>query len=179
MPLGCQTREPITLRFTLVDAATCEPLAGLPVDVWSASPTGAYSGVDNAVVVDGEPDTTGETFLRGRQIADAAGRIEFATLYPGWYPVTAPHFHFTAPFDDERSFTWQFFLDDGFSDEVYSTVEPYAQRGPHPVRVDSDGRSIDPSIVVVPTGPPAEPTIERVVAIDLEALTRRPDEYEV
>jgi len=29
----------------------------------------------------------GKKFLRGYQVTDSAGRVEFLTVYPGWYEV--------------------------------------------------------------------------------------------
>ena len=34
-----------------------------------------------------------QTFLRGRQRTDAAGMVEFRTIYPGWYPGRTVHIH--------------------------------------------------------------------------------------
>ena len=164
---------PMVIALRLIDAATCAPLTDMAVDIWSAGPDGAYSGVDNALVVDGAPDTRGETFMRGRQITDSDGRVEFQTLFPGWYPVTAPHFHFTSPFDSESSFTWQFFIDDDFSETVYTTVAPYSERGTHTVR--SSDRS--PDLIITPTGTPANPVIDATVAIDLSDLSDTPSEF--
>ena len=38
-----------------------------------------------------KPDDT--NFLRGVQLTDAAGIVEFSTLYQGWYPGRAIHIH--------------------------------------------------------------------------------------
>lgn len=180
-----QTRRDVTeglpgakmvVRMQLVDAAQCLPLAGLPVDIWSASAEGLYSGVDNSIVRGGGRDTQGETFMRGRQVADEGGVVVFETLYPGWYQVTSPHFHFTAPFDEESSFTWQLFLDDAFSDEVYTTVAPYDERGVHPNRTED--RNVPSELVITPTGTPAEPVIDLVVGVDLENLSDPAPEFE-
>ena len=38
----------------------------------------------------------GETFLRGTQVTDGEGRVEFETIYPGWYPGRTVHIHFRA-----------------------------------------------------------------------------------
>ncbi len=170
---------PFTIRLTLVDAATCERLAGLPVDIWSAAPSGAYSGVDNGLVVRNAPNLEdSSSFLRGRQIADDNGVVEFLTLYPGWYPVTAPHIHFTAPFDDGRSFTWQIFLDDDFSDALYTSVSPYDERGVHAVRTGDGGGRAPADAIVVPSGPASSPSLDLVIGIELAALTARPDVYD-
>ncbi|MEM9488622.1 MAG: protocatechuate dioxygenase [Myxococcota bacterium] len=162
------------VRLILVDAVTCQPLSGLAVDLWHASPEGLYSGVDNGILVPGAPDTAGETYMRGRQITDDAGQLSFETVYPGWYPIVPPHLHFTAPFGDGTAFTWQFFLDDAFSDQVYTTVAPYDTRGTHPVRTEGS----PPDLILRPDGSPNAPIIDRVVGIDLSALGPVACEYD-
>ena len=183
--VNAETRRDVTegmpgakmvVRMQLVDAAQCLPLAGLPVDIWSASAEGLYSGVDNSIVRRGGEDTQGETFMRGRQVTDDSGVVVFETLFPGWYEVTSPHFHFTAPFDEESSFTWQLYLDDTFSDTVYTTVAPYDERGVHPNRTDD--RNVPSELVITPTGTPVEPMIDLVVGIDLDDLSGPPPEFE-
>lgn len=72
------------------------PLGGAAVEVWHCDALGRYSGFPPP-----EPTGTvaqpqylpGETFLRGRQITDAAGMVEFRTIYPGWYPGRTVHIH--------------------------------------------------------------------------------------
>lgn len=166
---------PMRLRLTLIEAQTCAPCVGVPVDIWSASPLGVYSGVDNGLLLADGEDTTGQTFMRGHQVTDAEGVVEFQTLYPGWYEITPPHIHFTTPLPGDRAYTWQFFLDDAYSERVYTGVEPYAQRGAHPVK--TAGRSGIDALTIVPTGPPEAPVIDAVVGIDRTALLDRPEEY--
>lgn len=149
----------MAVRLVMRDAATCEPISDLAVDIWSASPLGVYSGVG---------ETRGSTWLRGRQISSSAGEVRFETLFPGWYPGQPPHFHFTAPFDD-RAFTWQFFLDDEFCDAVYTASAPYDTRGVHPART-AGNRPAD--LIVVPAGTPGQPIIDVDVSIDLDNLSR-------
>lgn len=122
----------VSLRF--VEAATCEPIPGATVDIWHTDPKGVYSGYADQ----GVGGTTGETFLRGKQVTDANGVAEFETLYPGWYPTRAVHIHYMAYTNEGRLITSQLYFPDAVSEAVYRT-EPYAARGPHPVTNDDDG----------------------------------------
>ncbi len=45
--------------------------------MWHAAPDGEYSGFGAA--------GAGTAFLRGTQVADRNGIVEFGSLYPGWY----------------------------------------------------------------------------------------------
>lgn len=185
LKLGLERRDvteglagaPFRIRLVLIDARTCEPLEDLAVDIWSASPEGLYSGVDNSLVLRGGPDTQGETYMRGHQFSDENGEVIFESLYPGWYEITPPHIHFTIPFPDGKGYTWQFFLTDDFSERVYTSVEPYKQRGAHPTRTSRVRRAYD-ALILTPTGTPEAPMIDAVVGIDMENLERRADEFQ-
>ena len=125
---------PLLVSLRLVETGSCEPVAGATVDIWHTSASGLYSGYPDQ----GEEGTTGETFLRGKQVTDARGVAEFETIYPGWYPTRAVHIHFMAYTDEGRLVTSQLYFPDAVSEAVYQT-EPYASRGPHPVTNADDG----------------------------------------
>ena len=77
-----------------MEAGSCAPIAGAMVDIWHTDGYGRYSGF-RGQGSDGA-DTTGETFLRGTQVTDGDGLVEFETIYPGWYPGRTAHIHFKA-----------------------------------------------------------------------------------
>ena len=76
-------------------------------------------------------DTTGQKFLRGYQVTDSNGSVEFTTIYPGWYPGRAVHVHFkvrTAEAARSAEFISQLYFDEALSERIYATA-PYANRG--------------------------------------------------
>src|SRR5215212_9287774 len=79
---------PLTLNIVVASVveSSCTPLAGAQVDVWHCDAQGQYSGVS-----DRGSDTTGHNFLRGYQLTDAKGSIQFQTVYPGWYSGRTVH----------------------------------------------------------------------------------------
>jgi protocatechuate 3,4-dioxygenase beta subunit len=86
-PGGIAPGVPLRLRLELVEAsASCAPLAGRAVYVWHCTRDGRYSLYSDGV--------TGENYLRGVQVSDAAGVVEFMTVFPGCYPGRWPHVHF-------------------------------------------------------------------------------------
>lgn len=108
---------PLRLELTVVRvSAGCRPLKGAAVDIWHADSAGEYS-------------TGGETYLRGTQVTDAAGRCAFRTIVPGWYAGLAPHIHFKVhPRPDSRQETVsQFFFPEELLRKVYAR-EPYSRR---------------------------------------------------
>jgi protocatechuate 3,4-dioxygenase beta subunit len=120
---------PLRLRVHVVDARTCEPLRSAAVDVWHCDALGSYSD---------EPSegTTGQTYLRGTQITDPAGVVEFRTIFPGHYQGRTTHIHVKVHVGGQVSggrytggrvsHTGQFFTPDAINSEVYGHP-PYAR----------------------------------------------------
>src|SRR5262245_22422480 len=110
----------LKLRVTRSDAA-CAPAAGVQVDVWQCDAGGVYSDDPNT----GEP---GGRFLRGYQIADANGAVQFTTIYPGWYPGRTVHVHYRVRAGGGVDFASQVYFDDAITDEVLKS-SAYAAHG--------------------------------------------------
>lgn len=125
-----KTGVPVRFRLRVVDPA-CKPIVGARVDVWHCDAPGLYSnyagqGDDREHPV----GTVGETFLRGTQIADQRGIVEFRSIYPGWYPGRTPHVHLKVFIDRANVLTGQFFFPDALSEFIYRNVAPYSEREP-------------------------------------------------
>jgi protocatechuate 3,4-dioxygenase beta subunit len=104
---------PLRLGVRVRDLANgCDPIPNAVVDVWHCDATGSYS----------EP---GETYLRGLQVTNRDGIVEFTTIYPGWYSGRTVHIHAKVHLDKRTVLTTQFYFADGFTDRVFS-LEPYA-----------------------------------------------------
>jgi protocatechuate 3,4-dioxygenase beta subunit len=131
---------PLSLRFQVSQdgSAACNPLAGVQVHVWHSDAAGSYSDPGER-----RASTASQQFLRGFQLTDATGGVEFLTIYPGWYQGRAPHIHFKLRMAAEsatarsREFTSQLYFDDALSDRVYA-IAPYARRGRQAVRNADD-----------------------------------------
>lgn len=121
---------PLALTFAVsrIASGACTPLEGALVDVWHCDARGVYSGVQDPNF----GDTTGRTWLRGYQVTDAGGTADFTTIFPGWYPGRASHIHFTIRSQDDAAgyeFTSQLFFEEGLLADLYTSAEPYADRG--------------------------------------------------
>ena len=87
---------PMTLRLNVYDIQGGQqvPYTGAAVYVWHCDKDGNYSmyssGVEN------------ENYLRGVQIADADGVVEFTSIFPACYSGRWPHVHFEV-YPDEAS----------------------------------------------------------------------------
>ena len=117
---------PLTLTILVQNLTSggCSALAGAYVDVWHCDAKGIYSdeasynpGGGTGVVT-----TTGQKFLRGYQIADANGQVQFTTIYPGWYSGRTIHVHVRVRTYSGATvlgnFVSQIFFDDSISNIV-------------------------------------------------------------
>jgi protocatechuate 3,4-dioxygenase beta subunit len=88
---------PMRLELTIRDLANGgKPFAGTAVYVWHCDREGRYSLYSRGV--------TDQNYLRGVQIADAAGRVRFTSIFPACYAGRWPHIHFEV-YPDQASIT--------------------------------------------------------------------------
>jgi protocatechuate 3,4-dioxygenase beta subunit len=121
---------PLLLALDVVNASSCGPLRDAVVDVWHCDAVGLYSGY-------GSEGTAGERFLRGIQVTDANGRVEFETLYPGFYRGRTIHIHFKIHLDERTAVTSQLFFPESVNDVVMAT-SPYNASGVRDTRNSTD-----------------------------------------
>jgi protocatechuate 3,4-dioxygenase beta subunit len=124
-----EDREGTTLRVAIQvqDVAACEPIANAVVDIWHCDAAGIYSGFESAS--QGGPGGAGptdeETYLRGVQVTDANGVVQFVTIYPGWYRGRTVHIHAKVHVDNATALTTQLYFDEDVTTTVYES-EPYS-----------------------------------------------------
>ncbi|AFZ60758.1 intradiol ring-cleavage dioxygenase [Anabaena cylindrica FACHB-243] len=126
----------LTLHLSFLESNACIPLVGAIVDVWHCDALGVYSDV-----TDRNFNTVGKKFLRGYQLTDAKGNVQFTTIYPGWYQGRTVHIHFKVRTNgrsgQSHEFTSQLYFDDAVSDRVYSQA-PYASKGQRSLKNTDD-----------------------------------------
>lgn len=140
----------LRLALRVRDAESCRPIENAVVDVWHSDAQGIYSGFESASTSaeGGAPPPSGETppaggaqpgdagggsersddrtYLRGAQVTNAEGIVEFTTIYPGWYRGRTPHIHVKVHLDRTNVLTTQLFFTDAFSRRVF-TRPPYSE----------------------------------------------------
>ncbi len=120
---------------------SCVPFSGVHVDIWHANSQGLYSDIASI-------NTLGKKYLRGYQVTDNNGTVQFTTIYPGWYQGRAVHIHIKIrTFDGEqKTFEWtsQFYFDDSITDKIQSQP-PYSDHGPRDTRNSEDAIYNGPS----------------------------------
>lgn len=121
---------PLRIALRVVDAAACEPIPDATVDIWHTNARGIYTGWDTAAMCTlNDPEATDSEAFRGYGITDSDGRVEFLTVYPGWYRGRTVHIHLRVLVGGEELLVSQLLFDDALSDLVYAGHPDYAGRG--------------------------------------------------
>lgn len=118
---------PLKLLLQVIDIRGCTSIPRARVDVWHCDSVGLYSGFEGQGD-DQATSTTGKTFLRGTQMTDTLGQVNFTTIYPGWYPGRTPHIHLKVFLDRQTVLIGQLYLVDAISEYIYKNVAPYNTR---------------------------------------------------
>jgi protocatechuate 3,4-dioxygenase beta subunit len=146
---------PLELVLSVQDATACTPIRGADVELWHCDATGVYSGYESrsqgagagggpgAAPPGGAPPTgtpgggqagghqaptDAKRYLRGHQKSNAAGRVRFDTVYPGWYAGRTPHIHLKVHVGGQVVHTGQLFFDEKITAAVYRQA-PYRSHG--------------------------------------------------
>jgi uncharacterized protein (TIGR03437 family) len=130
----------LKLKFNVYrtgSGSICAPLAGALVDIWHCDALGAYSDVSGQ----GNPNNIGQKFLRGYQVTDSNGSVEFTTIYPGYYTGRTVHIHYKVRLFSGSTktyeFTSQLIFDDTLTDQVF-TQAPYNTKPARGTRNNND-----------------------------------------
>jgi protocatechuate 3,4-dioxygenase beta subunit len=122
-----QPGAPLELALQVVRAGDCATLANARIDVWHADALGLYSGYERQSGVGGisTKAALGQQYLRGTQVTDGSGRVQFRTIFPSWYGGRTPHVHFKVFLGGNEVVASQIFFPDDITREVFSTWQPY------------------------------------------------------
>lgn len=143
---------PLLLGLSVVNVnAACSPVAGANVEIWQCDAEGHYSEYSA-----GGYDGRAQTFLRGIQTTDAAGRVTFTTVYPGWYQGRATHIHIELKVGGRSVKVTQIAFPESLNAQVYASGV-YASRRKNPTSNLGDMVFADSlsSELAVLTGDPA------------------------
>jgi protocatechuate 3,4-dioxygenase beta subunit len=169
---------PLKLTVEVVKMLDCTPMNGFAVEIWHCDARGYYSGYSEATVrapfdtlahiiansKNGSiPPVDSETFMRGGQISDDKGLVNFETVFPGWYDPRLTHIHLKVSRDGKTFLTTQLYFPDELVTDVYANHPDYAAHGacPYNLKNDSVLRSLsDQTGVVLET----ERTKEQLIA---------------
>jgi protocatechuate 3,4-dioxygenase beta subunit len=151
---------PLQLALRVWDQ-DCRPLPNSVVEIWHCDAGGAYSGFEvssgggprggarstsDGSYTQGEPQAVPAddgTYLRGAQVADANGIVQFTTVYPGWYSGRTVHIHLKVHVNKDTVLTSQVYFEEELNDEVLAAA-PYNSRSGRDTLNEDDG-IFDPS----------------------------------
>jgi protocatechuate 3,4-dioxygenase beta subunit len=129
---------PLRLALRVRDAGSCEPIENAVVDIWHCDALGLYSGFESASQGGGGTGRTDEErYLRGAQVTNSEGVVQFKTIYPGWYRGRTVHIHAKVHLDRQTVLTSQLFTNREFDEKVFAR-EPYSQDPGRDTYNDSD-----------------------------------------
>lgn len=132
-----QTGVPFTLTLYIYDAKnSCAAMQSVQVDIWHCNASGVYSA-------ESSEGTSTQSWLRGYQISDSYGMVQFTTIIPGWYSGRTTHIHLRlrSTYDSSSTGgtnTMQVFFDQTLVDTLATTVSPYSSEGKNPTTNASD-----------------------------------------
>ncbi len=113
----------LNLRMKIIGQDNCEPMQNVRVNIWHCDKDGNYSGYQ---------DQTGTTYLRGYQMTDANGEVEFVTIFPGWYNGRVCHIHFQVYVSQNYAAISQLTFDHDTVNEVYNSNSSIYTKGEDP-----------------------------------------------
>lgn len=122
----------VKLKITGVD--NCDPMQNLRVNIWHCDKDGLYSGYSQS----NNPGQAGFTYLRGYQMTDANGEVEFVTIFPGWYSGRICHIHFQVYVSSSYAAISQLTFDVDTKNGIYAANASLYTKGPDPMTLAGD-----------------------------------------
>lgn len=124
----------LNLKMRVKGLENCAPMPNVRVNIWHCDKDGNYSGYNSE---------TGLTYLRGYQVSDINGEVEFITIIPGWYPGRVCHIHFQVYVSNIYSAVSQLTFDIPTINEIYATQPEVYTKGDDPLTPATDGLFFD------------------------------------
>jgi protocatechuate 3,4-dioxygenase beta subunit len=124
----------LNLKLKIIGTGNCAPIQNVRVNIWHCEKDGFYSGYDNAMNV----GQAGLTYLRGYQMADANGEVNFGTIFPGWYNGRTCHIHFQVYVSSAYSAISQLTFDVASKNAVYVAHASIYTKGADPLSPSAD-----------------------------------------
>jgi protocatechuate 3,4-dioxygenase beta subunit len=120
-----QTGVQLNLKLKIIGVDNCEPMQNLRVNIWHCSKDGLYSGYDE----NNNPGQKGVTFLRGYQMTNVNGEVEFITIFPGWYSGRVCHIHFQVFVSSSYAAVSQLTFDVAAKNALYAANPTFYPKG--------------------------------------------------
>ncbi len=129
-----KTGVQLNLKMKIMGLANCEPMPNVRVNIWHCDKDGLYSGYSQT----NNQGQAGLTYLRGYQLADANGEVEFITIFPGWYNGRICHIHFQVYVSSVYRAVSQLTFDAAAKNALYAANTSLYTKGADPLTVNTD-----------------------------------------
>lgn len=130
-----RTGAPLTVRLKIFGKDNCTPMTNVRVNIWHCDNDGIYSGYAGGMNQGGSTSTK---WLRGYQMTDANGIVEFTTIFPGWYSGRLCHIHFKVTVSSSYSAVSQLTFDIAAKNALYAQYPSLYTKGSDPMTVAGD-----------------------------------------
>lgn len=124
----------LNLKLKILGKDNCLPMQNVRVNIWHCNKQGLYSGYDNNM----NAGQAGKTYLRGYQITDANGEVNFKTVFPGWYNGRICHIHFQVYVSSVYSAVSQLTFPLDTKNALYSENSSLYTKGADPLSFNQD-----------------------------------------
>lgn len=131
-----KTGVKLNLTIKVFGIGNCEVMPNTRVNIWHCDAGGSYSGY--STTVGNTTNTVGETWLRGYQLTDANGEVNFTTIFPGWYNGRVCHIHFQVYQAGSNNKISQMGFDDTTKNDIYAANTGLYTKGSDPMTMASD-----------------------------------------
>ncbi|WP_433440222.1 intradiol ring-cleavage dioxygenase [Nonomuraea sp. CA-141351] len=101
------------------------PPSGAPTGAPPSGGPGGGPGNGGGDMADLTP-TDDKRYLRGAQVTNGDGIVEFTTIWPGWYRGRTIHIHAMVHFSNQRVLTTQMMFDESLNSKVMA-ASPYSE----------------------------------------------------
>jgi len=117
-------------KIKIIGLENCLPMPNVRVNIWACDKDGNYSGYGNQ---------TGLTYMRGYQITDANGEVNFTSIFPGWYNGRICHIHFQAYVSSVYAAISQLTYPIAEKNAIYAAYPDLYTKGADPLSFNNDG----------------------------------------
>lgn len=135
------------LKLKIIGTGNCQPRPNVRVNIWHCTTGGIYSGYNNQM----NQGDVNATHLRGYQMTDANGEVNFTTIFPGWYSGRVCHIHFQVYVSSIYKAVSQLTFPVAEKNALYAANSSIYTKGADPMTIEADNIFSDGSTYQIAT----------------------------